>query len=148
MGVAEHLYTRPGDILICVRNGSRSLIGKCALIDEKAAGLTFGAFMSAYRTRHWRFIFHAFQAGDIQRQGRENIGATINQITNKDMKALRVSVPPVAEQNAIAAVLTDMDAELAALERRLAKTRDIKQAMMQELLTGRTRLVSPQEAHA
>jgi len=37
---------------------------------------------------------------------------------------------------------------LAALEQRLAKTRNIKQAMMQELLTGRTRLVSPQEAHA
>jgi type I restriction enzyme S subunit len=41
-----------------------------------------------------------------------------------------------------------MDAELASLEQRLAKTRDIKQAMMQELLTGRTRLISPQEAHA
>jgi len=54
----------------------------------------------------------------------------------------------VAEQIAIAAVLTDMDAGLAALEQRLVKTRALKQAMMQELLTGRTRLVSPQEVHA
>ena len=45
-------------------------------------------------------------------------------------------------------VLADMDAELVALEQRLAKTRDLKQAMMQELLTGKTRLLSPQEAHA
>jgi type I restriction enzyme S subunit len=37
-----------GDILICVRNGSNSLIGKCALINEKAAGLAFGAFMAIY----------------------------------------------------------------------------------------------------
>ena len=46
----------------------------------------------------------------------------------------------LAEQTAIAAVLSDMDAELAALEARRDKTRALKQAMMQELLTGRTRL--------
>ena len=46
------------------------------------------------------------------------------------------------EQAAIAAVLSDMDAELAALEARRDKTRDLKQAMMQELLTGKTRLVN------
>ncbi len=48
---------------------------------------------------------------------------------------------PHSEQKAIAEVLTDMDAELAALEQRRAKTRALKQGMMQELLTGRTRLV-------
>ena len=49
-----------------------------------------------------------------------------------------------ASPTAIATVLSDMDAEIAALERRLAKTRDLKQAMMQELLTGKTRLVPPE----
>ena len=52
-----------------------------------------------------------------------------------------VSLPSVPEQAAIAAVLSDMDAEIEALESRLAKTRMLKQGMMQELLTGRTRLV-------
>ena len=47
----------------------------------------------------------------------------------------------IGEQDAIAAVLSDMDAELTALEQRRAKTRLLKQGMMQELLTGRTRLV-------
>ena len=51
--------------------------------------------------------------------------------------------PEKTEQAAIAAVLSDMDAELAALEQRREKTRALKQAMMQELLTGRTRLVPP-----
>jgi type I restriction enzyme S subunit len=139
--VPEHVVTRPGDILICVRNGSRALIGKCAMIDETATGLTFGAFMSVYRSKHSRFIFHAFQAHDIQRQIHENIGATINQITNKDMNAFRVKLPPDAEQTAIAEVLSDMDVELATLEQRRDKTRALKQGMMQELLTGRTRLV-------
>jgi type I restriction enzyme, S subunit len=52
-----------------------------------------------------------------------------------------VQLPPLDEQTAIAAVLTDIDAEIAALEQRRRKTQDLKQAMMQELLTGRTRLV-------
>jgi type I restriction enzyme S subunit len=139
--VSEHLYTRLGDILICVRNGSRALIGKCAVIDSAAVSVTFGAFMSVYRTKHWRFVLHAFQADSIQRQIRDNIGATINQITNKDMKAFRLCLPSEEEQTAIAGVLTEMDAELAALEQRREKTRALKQAMMQELLTGRIRLV-------
>ena len=54
----------------------------------------------------------------------------------------------VEEQAAIASVLSDMDAELAALEARRDKTRDLKQAMMQELLTGKTRLVAVGGAHA
>jgi len=139
--VPERLNTRIGDILICVRNGSRALIGKSTVIDENAADQTFGAFMSVFRTKHWRFVAHAFQSGGIQRQIRDNIGATINQITNKDMNALRLKLPSEREQSAIAAVLSDMDAELALLEARRDKTHALKQGMMQELLTGRIRLI-------
>ena len=57
------------------------------------------------------------------------------------MKAFRVRLPPAAEQTAIAEILTDMDAELADLEQRREKTRALKQAVMQELLTGKTRLL-------
>jgi type I restriction enzyme, S subunit len=57
------------------------------------------------------------------------------------VKNYELKIPLVPEQTAIAEVLTDMDAELAALEQRREKTRALKQAMMQELLTGRTRLV-------
>jgi len=54
---------------------------------------------------------------------------------------IEVALPEVAEQTAIATLLSDLDAELAALEARRDKTRALKQGMMQELLTGRTRLV-------
>ena len=60
----------------------------------------------------------------------------------KQTFARPLRLPRVAEQTAIAEVLTDLDAELAALEQRRAKTRALKQGMMQELLTGRTRLVA------
>ena len=52
-----------------------------------------------------------------------------------------IALPPLPEQTAIAVVPSDIDAELAALEQRLAKTRAPKQGMMQDLLTGRTRLI-------
>jgi len=69
-------------------------------------------------------------------------GSTFDSVNSTDVKEVEIKLPAsLPEQTAIAAVLSDMDAELAALEARRAKTRDLKQAMMQELLTGRTRLV-------
>ena len=57
------------------------------------------------------------------------------------VKNYELQLPLIEEQTAIAAVLSDMDAEIAALETKLAKARQIKQCMMQELLTGRIRLI-------
>ena len=55
----------------------------------------------------------------------------------------RPNLRALSEQTAIAAVLSDMDAEITALEHRRDKTKQIKQGMMQQLLTGRVRLVKP-----
>jgi type I restriction enzyme S subunit len=140
MEVPDRLITREGDILICVRNGSRALIGKTALIDETAAGQTFGAFMSIFRTQHYHLVFYLFQTDLIKRQIHENIGATINQITNKNLNSFQIPLPPPAEQRAIAGALSDVDALIAGLERLIAKKRAIKQGAMQQLLTGQTRL--------
>lgn len=64
------------------------------------------------------------------------------------MKALEIHLPiDTDEQTAIAEVLSDMDAELAVLEQRRDKTRLLKQGMMQELLTGKTRLVAKPRNH-
>lgn len=65
-----------------------------------------------------------------------------------DIEKFLLPMPTIPEQTAIAAVLSDMDAELAALEARRDKTCALKQAMMQELLTGRMRLVKPEAIHA
>jgi type I restriction enzyme, S subunit len=60
------------------------------------------------------------------------------------LKGIKISLPLLEEQTAIAGVLSDMNAELTALETRRNKTYALKQAMMQELLTGRIRLVDPE----
>ena len=69
------------------------------------------------------------------------VGTKVSGISKTNIVKLTLPVPPVPEQTAIATVLSDMDAELAALEARRYKTRALKQGMMQELLTGRIRLV-------
>jgi len=69
-------------------------------------------------------------------------GSGVPTLNRNDVNAHRVQVPPtIDEQTAIATILSDMDAEIAALESRCDKTRALKQGMMQELLTGRIRLI-------
>ncbi len=68
-------------------------------------------------------------------------GDAVVHISAKNLARLWFALPPIEEQSAIAAVLSDMDAEIAALEEQRNKTKQLKQGMMQELLTGRTRLV-------
>ena len=142
IAVSDEATVKEGDLLICVRNGSRQLIGKTAMIDSRADGMAFGAFMSAFRSGINDYLLWCFQSSVVQDQIAENLGATINQITNKTMKAIEFPLPrDETERQAITAVLSDMDAEIQTLESRLTKARAVKEGMMQNLLTGRVRLV-------
>jgi type I restriction enzyme, S subunit len=69
-------------------------------------------------------------------------GTTVESVEFKWLRAFPIAVPPLPEQRAIAQALSDVDALLDGLDRLIAKKRALKQAMMQELLTGKTRLVS------
>ncbi len=87
------------------------------------------------------FLYHALK-GQQSSIMALRVGSGLPNVQKSGLLAFKLRYPTDrAEQTAIAAVLTDMDAELAALERRREKTRNLKQAMMQELLTGRTRLI-------
>jgi type I restriction enzyme, S subunit len=85
--------------------------------------------------------YHFHSEAFKQRVRSVAVGQTMASLNTKIIGAVKVAVPHLAEQAAIAAVLSDIDAEIAALERRRDKTRLLKQGMMQELLTGRIRLV-------
>lgn len=87
------------------------------------------------------FLYYLLQT---QKQGFISLcsGSTFLEIGKGQLRDYSVSIPEAKdEQTAIANVLSDMDAELVALDARLNKTRALKQAMMQELLTGKTRLI-------
>lgn len=70
-------------------------------------------------------------------------GSTFLEIGKPDLSALEIQLPPYSEQCAIAGMLSDMDAEICAIEKRRAKVRAIKHGMLQQLLTGRIRLAQP-----
>ena len=77
------------------------------------------------------------------------VKATVDSLRLPTFQTFSIYFPPSKnEQTAIAAVISDMDTELALLEQQRKKARDIKQAMMQELLTGKTRLIPRGDTHA
>jgi type I restriction enzyme S subunit len=93
--------------------------------------------LDANSTDH-RFIHYALlnkKLGDL-------VGTTaLPSLSGSVLAAIEFVRPPLIEQTAIATILSDMDAEITALEEKLTKTRQIEQGMMQELFTGRICLV-------
>jgi type I restriction enzyme S subunit len=88
-----------------------------------------------------RFLYHLLKSQQLLIMGLR-VGSGLPNVQKTALLAFKLRKPVVpTEQTAIAAVLSDMDTEIAALEARCYKTRALKQGMMQELLTGRTRLV-------
>lgn len=91
-----------------------------------------------------KFIFYVMSKSFDAHASRNTVKATVDSLRLPTFKTFEFDLPSPGEQRAIAAVLSDMDAEIAALERRRDKSRAIKQGMMQALLTGRVRLVKPE----
>lgn len=92
------------------------------------------------------FLYYALSRTDFSLYGKQAVkGYTLNR---ESLKQVEVWLPEREEQIAIATVLSDMDAEIAALERRRDKVKQVRQGMMQQLLTGRIRLIKPEsQAH-
>jgi len=86
------------------------------------------------------FLYYLFESKKQYLLGHAGITATYI-ISKKDFSEIIFSVPPIIEQVVIAKVLIDMDADIEALAKKLNKYKMIKQGMMQELLTGKTRLI-------
>ncbi|MBO9444161.1 restriction endonuclease subunit S [Phaeobacter italicus] len=88
------------------------------------------------------FLRQVFRTDEMMQQIYYSAGgSTVGTYTISNAKKTRINFPPVDEQAAIARVLDDMDSEIQALETRLEKARQVKEGMMQNLLTGRVRLV-------
>ena len=139
--VPEKLITRVGDILICSRSGSRGLIGKNAIIDSDSSGVTFGTFMTIYRSPHNDYLHYVFNSALFEFQSGMFITSTINQLTLGMLNGFRVPLPPDTEQRAIAAFL---DQETAKLDSLIAKVREavdrlkeLRTALISAAVTGR-----------
>ncbi|MEX9821517.1 restriction endonuclease subunit S [Providencia vermicola] len=126
-----------GDLLISVR----APVGEVAIAEFDCCigrGVCAIRYPNSY-LYHWLINFES-------QWEKFSKGSTFDSINSDELRTIQLVLPSNEEQTAIATILSDMDAEIQALEQRLGKTRQIKQGMMQELLTGKTRLIKG-EAH-
>lgn len=139
-----NIQIKKHDILL-TKDGT---IGKVAYISDitKPATLNSGVFVirpAKEKTFDPNFVYHILNSFIFDNfLAKLSAGSTINHLYQKDFVDFKFKAPAeLVEQRAIAQVLSDMDSEIEKLEKKLAKYQQIKQGMMQELLTGRIRLV-------
>lgn len=130
---------KENDILICVRNGSRNLIGKNALITKEAEGVAFGAFMSVYRSELNKFVFQLFATDTYYKIIQENLGATINSINNSDLKKFDFFFPLKDEQDKIAEFLYLVDDKINKLTKKKVLLEQYKKGIMQKIFNQEIR---------
>ena len=143
---AKRCAVQKGDVFFTPTSETRDDIGLSAVAMEDIPDAAYSYHVARLRLREpWDLCFrtYAFKTRAFLDQAETlcDGNGTRYVISQGKFKRMIVQVPPIPEQTAIAEVLTEMDAELAVLEQRREKTRALKQAMMQELLTGRIRLV-------
>lgn len=139
----KNIQIQNDDILI-TKDGS---LGKTALVKglDKPATLNSGVFVirpiqESYDPAFVYYILSSFVFKDFL--DHLSAGSTIIHLYQKDISKFEFLIPPtIEEQTAIASILSDMDNEIESLEQKLTKARQIKQGMMQQLLTGKIRLV-------
>lgn len=117
--VSENKMCKNGDILICARNGSRRLVGKCAIIDEE--GMSFGAFMAIYRSNYNKYVNLLLNSELFRKQLDDVNTVTINQITQEMLRNTICPLPPLEEQKRIVAKVDEIMNYLDELEKTIVE---------------------------
>ncbi|QPC42728.1 restriction endonuclease subunit S [Kaustia mangrovi] len=130
----EYMVKGPG-----VVTGRSGTLGRVFFIDNDFWPHNTTLWVTQFNGNDPKFIFYLYEFIGFARFAS---GSGVPTLNRNDAHAYRVKLPPTRnEQAAISTVLSDLDAELEALDTRLEKARQLKKGMMQELLTGRVRLV-------
>lgn len=137
---------KKGDVLFTRTSETPDEVGMASVVLDEPKQTVFSGFVLRGRPRDRRlcdqFKAYCFRTSYVREQIVAKASYTTRALTNgRLLSAVVLPVPDIEEQVAIASILFDMDNEITALEAKLTKTRQIKHGMMQELLTGRIRLV-------
>ena len=100
--VNDNIIVNESDILVCARNGSKRLVGKSCLLENIGEKMTYGAFMTIFRTPYFKYVYWFMQSKHYYNQLYENTNTmTINQVTQKKLNSLIIPLPPLEEQKRI-----------------------------------------------
>ncbi len=137
------LPVKTGDLLFAGSGETSEEIGRCAayLGDEPAYAGGDVVVLTPLGQNSLYLGYMMNQPTVARQKARMGQGDAVVHINTRNLAQIQIDLPPIEEQTEIAAILFDMDAEIATLERRRDKTRALKQGMMQQLLTGRIRLL-------
>ena len=140
--VATSLPIKTGDLLFAGSGETAEEIGRCAAYLAKEEAYAGGDVIVLRQSgQNPLYLGHLMNHPVVsQQKARMGQGDAVVHIYINNLAQVQLELPPIEEQRAIASILSDMDAEIAALEQRRDKTHAIKQGMMQQLLTGRVRL--------
>lgn len=122
-----------GDIIVVVRNGSRSLIGKHAKIKKDMTKTVIGAFMTGIRSQQSNFINALLDTHAFKVEVDKNLGATINQITNGMFRSMQFLFPESEEQKKIGLFFAQIDQLIINQQHKLEKTKALKAAYLSEM---------------
>ena len=138
--VPSLLITRPGDILICSRSGSRALIGKNAKIDANSAGNTFGAFMTVFRSETNDYLHYVFNSNMFEHQSAMFATSTVNQLTLGMINDMKIPFPPPHEQEMIVGYLDQatakIDQAIIQTKRQIGLIREYHTRLIADVVTG------------
>ena len=118
--IRENQYVQPNDILICARNGSKALVGKCALIDELKEPTSFGAFMAVYKTDFYKYVLHYLRSSQFRNVFDDGNSTAINQLTQDMLKRALIPFPPISEQERIVDRISELLSRLHDIEKSLS----------------------------
>jgi len=124
---------RVGDIIVVVRNGSRSLIGKHAQVKKNMPRTVIGAFMTGIHSEQPEFINALLDTSQFNKEIEKNLGATINQITTGAFKKMQFYFAKPKEQTKIGNLFQQLDTLINQQQSQLSKLNNIKQAMLTKL---------------
>lgn len=117
--IRENQYVQPNDILICARNGSKALVGKCALVNNLKEPTSFGAFMAIYRTNYNKYVMHYLRTSLFRSVFNDGNSTAINQLTQDMLKRALIPFPPILEQEKIVNVVSKLFIHLRGIEKSL-----------------------------
>ncbi|MBC3873309.1 restriction endonuclease subunit S [Undibacterium flavidum] len=136
--IKSNLFVNHGDLLICARNGSKSLVGKTAMIKDLNEPMVFGAFMAIYKSRFNCYV-EVFLNSPIFRKFLDGVATTtINQITQNNLKTTSIPIPPLEEQHRIVAKVDELMALCDQLEAQHNNAADAHEQLVSHLLSTLT----------
>lgn len=134
--IPEKLKIKENDILMCVRNGSKSLVGKTAWLSKNEEKCTWGAFMNIIRPKEKnKFVYYYLNSKYFYNHVWKDLGtATVNQITKQTLESCYLNIPSIEEQEKISNTLSLLDQKIKLQSKKIEDLKLFKKGLINHII--------------